>query len=129
MPQDVLLVDDDPDFRLRTKQFLQDADYSVTETEGEEQAYETVRNKRFDIAVVDLGLENSDSGFTLCHHFKKDYPDMPIVLLSSAVSDFGIEFSMESVAERSWIKADVLLNKPIRNEQLLQAVRTLLPHS
>jgi CheY-like chemotaxis protein len=127
MPQNVLLVDDDPDFRQRAKQSLQDAGFNVTEAEGEKQAYEVARNKRFDIAVIDLILENSDSGFSLSYHFKKDYPKMPIVMLSSSVSEFGIEFSLESTAERSWIKADALLNKPIRGEQLLQAVRRLLP--
>jgi len=127
MPQNVLLIDDDPDFRQRTKQFLQDAGYNVTEAEGENQAYEIARNKKFDLAVVDLILENNDSGFTLSYHFKRDYPKMPIVLLSSSVNEFGIEFSLESASERSWIKADALLNKPIRNEQLLHAVRQLLP--
>ena len=127
MTQNVLLVDNDPDLRLTTKQFLQDAGYSVTEAEGEKQAYEIARNKKFDIAIVDLALENTDSGFTLCYHFKRDYPKMPIVMLSSSVREFGIEFSLESNAERSWIKSDVLLNKPIRSEQLLQAVRQLVP--
>jgi len=127
MPQNVLLIDNDPDFRLKAKQSLQDAGYNVTEAEGENQAHEIVQNKRFDIAVVDLGLENGDSGFTLSYHFKRDYPKMPIVMLSSSVNDFGIEFSLESTAERSWIKADAYLNKPIRAEQLLQAVRKLLP--
>jgi len=125
MARNILLIDDGPDFRQQAKQSLQDAGYNVTEAEGEHIAYGIVRNKKFDIAVIDLILENSDSGFALSYHFKKDYPDMPIVLLSSSVSDFGIEFSLESAAERSWIKADALLNKPIRAEQLLQAVRML----
>jgi len=127
MSKNVLLIDDDPDFRQKAKQTLQDAGYSVTEAEGENQAYEIVRHKKFDIAIADLTLENSDSGFSLSHHFKRDYPTMPIVLLNSAVSEFGIEFSLESAAERSWIKADALLNKPIRTEQLLQAVQRLMP--
>jgi CheY-like chemotaxis protein len=127
MPHNVLLIDDDPDFRLKTKQFLQEAGYNITEAEGENQAYEIARNKKFDLAVVDLVMENSDSGFTLSYHFKRDYPEMSIVLLSSSNNEFGIEFSLEATAERSWIKADVLLNKPIRSEQLLQAVRRLLP--
>jgi len=127
MTHNILLVDDDPDFRQRAKQSLQDAGYRVTEAEGEKQAYEIAQNKKFDLAVVDLILENSDSGFSLSYRFKKDNPKMPIVMLSSSVSEFGIEFSLESVAARSWIKADILLNKPIRTEQLLQAVRRLLP--
>ena len=127
MTQNILLVDDDPDFRQKMKQYLQDAGYSVAEAEGEKQAFEISRKTKFDIAVVDLILENSDSGFTLSHHFKKDYPNMPIVMLSSSVIDFGIEFSLGSIVEHSWIQADMLLNKPIRSEQLLQAVRQLLP--
>jgi len=127
MPQNVLLIDDDPDFRQKMKQSLQNAGYTVTEAEGESQAYEIVRNKKFDLAVVNLILENSDSGFSLSYHFKQNYPKMPIVLLSNAVGEFGIEFSLESTAERSWIKADALINKPIRTEQLLQAVKRLLP--
>ena len=129
MSQNVLLIDGDPDFRQKAKQFLQDAGYNVTEAEGENQAYEIARNKRFDIAVVNLILENSDGGFSLSHHLKQDHPNMPIVLLSSAVGEFGIEFSLETTAERSWIRADALLNKPIRIEQLLQAVHQLLPNT
>ena len=127
MPQNVLLIDDDPDFRQQAKQSLQDAGYNVTEAEGENQAYEIIRNKKFDVTIVDLTLENSDSGFSLSYHLKKDHPKMPVVLLSNSISEFGIAFSLESAAERSWIKADALLNKPIRSEQLLQAVKRLLP--
>ena len=121
------MIDNDPDFRERTKLFLQDAGYKVTEAEGESQAYEIARKKKFGLAIVNLMLENSDSGFSLSYHFKQDYPNMPIVLMSSSNGKFGIDFSLESAAERSWIKADVLLNKPIRNEQLLHAVRQFLP--
>ncbi len=126
MSQHILLVEDDPDFRLKVKQSLQDAGFDVTEAEGEQRAYDAARHQSFDLAIVDLMLENTDSGFTLCHHLKKDDPKLPIVLLSSSTSDMGINFSIESVWERSWIKADVLLNKPIRFEQLLFAVQRLL---
>ncbi|MDR3199667.1 MAG: response regulator [Planctomycetaceae bacterium] len=126
MAYHILLVEDDPDFRLTVKQSLQSAGFAVTESESEQQAYELARRSKFDLAVVDLIMENSDSGFTLCYHFKKDYPDMPLILLSSSTSDMDIEFSMESASERAWIKADTLLNKPIRFEQLLYSVQRLL---
>jgi len=122
----ILLVEDDPDFRLTMKQSLQDSGFTVTEAESEQQAYEMARRNNFDLAIVDLMLENTDSGFTLCYHFKQDYPKMPLILLSSSTSDMNIDFSMESACERSWIKADTLLNKPIRFEQLLYAVQRLL---
>lgn len=126
MAQNILLVDDDPDFRLEMKTALQDAGFTVTEAESEQQAYEQAQRKSYDLAIVDLIMENSDSGFTLSYHFKKDYPKMPIIILSSSSSEMDIDFSMESLAERSWIKADMLLNKPLRFEQLLYATQRLL---
>jgi CheY-like chemotaxis protein len=126
MAYHILLVEDDPDFRLKTKQSLQNAGFAVTESESEQQAYELTRRSKFDLAIIDLIMENSDSGFTLCYHFKKDYPNMPLILLSSSTSDMDIEFSMESASERSWIKADALLDKPLRFEQLLYGVQRLL---
>jgi CheY-like chemotaxis protein len=126
MSHNILLIDDDSDFRSQAKEMFQHFGFIVTECEGEQQAYELAKNRAFDLAVIDLMMENSDSGFTLSHHFKKDYPKMPIVLLSSAASEMSIDFSMESASERSWIKADALLNKPIRFEQLLYETQRLL---
>jgi CheY-like chemotaxis protein len=126
MAYHILLVEDDPDFRLNVKQSLQNAGFAVTEAEGEQRAYELVRRSKFDLAIIDLIMENTDSGFTLCYHFKKDYPTMPLILLSSSAGDMDIEFSMDSASERAWIKADTLLNKPIRFEQLLYGVQRLL---
>lgn len=126
MAHHILLVEDDPDYRLKIKQALQNSGFVITEAESEEQAYDVARHKTFDIAIIDLMLENTDSGFTLSYHFKQEYPKMPIILLSSSTSEMDIEFSMESAWERNWIKADTLLNKPIRFEQLLYAVQRLL---
>jgi len=126
MAYNILLIDDDPDFRSKAKEMLQHSGFTVTECEGEQQAYELAKKRSFGLAVIDLMMEHSDSGFTLCHHFKKDYPKMPIVLLSSAASEMSIDFSIESASERSWIKADALLNKPIRFEQLLYETQRLL---
>lgn len=126
MAYQILLVDDDPDFRRQSKQWLQDAGFSVTEAESENQADELARTKKFDLAVIDTVLANSDGGFTLSYHFKRDYPNMPVILLNSSVSEFGMDFSLDTASERAWIKADILLNKPIRGEQLLHGVNRLL---
>ncbi len=126
MSKHILLVENDADYRATVKQSLVNAGFLVTEVEGEQQAYEAASKQKFDLAVVNLMLENSDSGFTLSYHFKKDYPDMRILLLSSSTSEMDIEFSMESASERNWIKADALLNKPVRFEQILSTLQRLL---
>jgi len=126
MAKHILLIDDDIDFRSEVKEMLQLSGFTVTECDGEQQAYELAKRRSFDLAVIDLMMEHTDSGFTLCHHFKKDHPKMPTILLSSAASEMCIDFSIESASERNWIKADALLNKPIRFEQLLYETQRLL---
>ena len=126
MATHILLVDLDQDFRSNIRQSLGQLGFTVTDVENAEQASEQTKRIKFDLAIIDLMLENADSGFTLSYHFKKDFPKMPIVLLSKAQSEMNIDFSMESASERAWIKADALLNKPLRFEQLVYEIQRLL---
>lgn len=122
----ILFVDDDPDFRSEYSQQLRDAGFTVVEAEGETPAGELLRKEKFDLAVVDLVMENADSGFTLCYHIKKATPEMPTILITGINSEMGLHFSTDSESERSWIKADAFLNKPLRFEQLQYEIRRLL---
>jgi CheY-like chemotaxis protein len=76
--------------------------------------------------VVDLMMENMDSGFVLCHHVKRLFPETPVILLTAVKAATGLDFSPTSQDAASWIKADALLDKPVRPEQLKQEVRRLL---
>ncbi len=122
----ILFVEDDADFRTEYAQQLRDAGFTVVEAEGETPAGEFLRKDKFDLAIVDLVMENADGGFTLCYHIKKANPDMPTILITAINSEIELHFSIESESERSWIKADSLLNKPMRFEQLLFEVNRLL---
>jgi len=75
---------------------------------------------------VDLMMEEVDAGFTLCYHIKKNHPNVPVVLVTGVASETGIAFGSETREERSWVKADALLNKPIRFEQLRKEIERLL---
>ena len=122
----ILFVDDDADFRSDYSQQLRDAGFTVVEAEGETPAGELLRKDKYDLAIVDLVMENADGGFTLCYHVKKSNPEMPTILITGINSEAGLHFAIESEAERSWIKADSMLNKPMRFEQLLFEVKRLL---
>ncbi|MDR3111221.1 MAG: response regulator [Planctomycetaceae bacterium] len=118
----VLFVDDDPDFRTEFTSLLKSNAFEVIEAASEEAAKSVLERDAFDIAVVNLMLENSDSGFTICYQIKKKSPNIPVVLLNSANSEKSVEFSLESESERAWIKANVILEKPVRFEQLLATI-------
>jgi hypothetical protein len=49
-----------------------------------------------------------------------------VLLVTGVTSETGFEFDAQTSEERSWIKADGLLPKPIRYEQLIGEVKKLL---
>ncbi len=122
----MLFVDDSVTFRDNNVAKLAEEGFVVTEADSEKQAMELIDTKKFDIVLTDLVMDNPDSGFSLAFHIKKKYPDMPIIIVSTANSKFGLDFSMSSESERRWMKCDAMLPKPIRFEQLLAEAYRLL---
>jgi hypothetical protein len=62
----------------------------------------------------------------LCYTAKKKDPDFPVILVTGVTSETGIEFDVITDEERSWIKADIVLAKPVRAEQILNELKRLL---
>ncbi|HQA00466.1 MAG TPA: response regulator, partial [Phycisphaerae bacterium] len=79
-----------------------------------------------DLAVLDVMMEKMDGGFVLSHRIKKNDPSIPVILITSVSSETGIDFDTATAEERSWVKADALLSKPVRFEQLTREIDRLL---
>jgi len=121
----ILLVDDDEDFLLQTRMALEAAGYKVATAGGSKEAEQFLAEKRPDVVVCDLMMEYMDAGFVLCHHVKKRDATIPVILVTAVTSETGMEFEA-SGEERSWIKADAVLTKPVRAEQLKREIGRLL---
>lgn len=122
----ILIVDDDPDFLAIERMQLEAAGYKVVSAESQHQAEETLKTLSPDMAIVDLMLEHMDGGFALCHHIKARKTAIPVIIVTGVTSETGLEFDASTAEERSWIKADIMLAKPVRFEQLLAEVQRLL---
>jgi CheY-like chemotaxis protein len=122
----VLFVDDDPDFVREQTRALEQAGFVVMTADGQEEAERLLERQRPDLVVCDQMLEHVDGGFILCHHLRQRLPDVPVILLTAVTSDSRVKFEANSPGERSWIKADVLLAKPLRFEQLRREIDRLL---
>jgi len=122
----VLVVDDDDDFRWQQKVQLEAAGFNVLEAANLADAQKALEATRPDIALVDLMMEEVDAGFTLCYHIKKKDPTIPVILISAVTSETGMEFDAATPEERSWVKADAMLAKPVRLEQLKREIARLL---
>ena len=122
----VLLVDDDLDFLEQHKLLLLAKGFEVLTAESQAQAEKLLKTVRPDVAVLDLMLEHVDGGFALCYHIKKLDPKIPVILVTAVTSETSLAFDASTAEERRWVKADVLLPKPIRFEQLLREINRLL---
>lgn len=122
----VLLVDDDLDFRIQQKLMLESLGYKVIEADSGTTAITLVDSQTPDIAIVDLMMEEDDAGFTLAHRLKKKLPNMPIIMVTAVAAETGLAFNVQTKEEHRWIKADSLLEKPIRAEQLEMEIKKLL---
>jgi len=122
----ILLVDDDIDFLSQTELLLSNAGYEVVTADGQVSAEKLLETTKPDLAIVDLMMEHMDGGFILAYHIKKIDPAVPIIMATAVAIETGLEFDSYTSEEKSWIKADVLLAKPIRPEQLLKEIKRLL---
>jgi DNA-binding response OmpR family regulator len=122
----ILLVDDDYDYLFQTRFYMEKWGCKVITAEGQNEAEEILERMKPDIAILDLMMENDDSGFILSYKMKRKYPDVPVIITTAVSAETGMSFGMETEEDKNWIKADVYLEKGIRPEQLKLEIEKLL---
>lgn len=120
----VLLVDDDQDFIEQMGIMLETAGYRIRSAGGRARAEELLEELKPDLAVIDLMMEQNDDGFVLAHRIKRKYPDVPVIMVTAVTSETGIDFT-SAPDTGGWMKADALLQKPVRFEQLEAQIKRL----
>ncbi len=121
----ILIIDDDPDFLFQLEAILTSAGYGVVRGESRAEGEELLAGEKPDGMIVDLMLEENDDGFVLCHLARKLHPGMPIIMVTGVASEEGMAFDTITGEERDWIKADAILAKPVRAEQVLSVLERL----
>ncbi|MFO8235664.1 MAG: response regulator [Bacteroidales bacterium] len=122
----ILVVDDDIDYLFQMELMLKNMGYNVLKAESQKEGEQILESNRPDLAIFDLMMETEDSGFVLSYKAKKKYPDMPVIIATAVASERGISFGLNSVEEKTWIKADAYLEKGVRKEQLQNVIEKLL---
>lgn len=120
----VLLVDDDIDLLEQNKMLLEAKGVEVFTAESGEEGIKIFSEIKPDAAIVDLIMEEHDSGFVLCHKLKKTDigKKIPVFILTSATYETGFKFSATTLEEQKWIKCDGLINKPVVIDDLVSKI-------
>jgi DNA-binding NtrC family response regulator len=117
--QRLLIIDDNEEILASLKTFLSKKGFEVVVASNGLDAlklYEAAYDN-FDLVITDLVMPNI-GGVALISIFKKRTPDLPVI----AVTGFGEQ--PESLAREA--KADVVLEKPFKLEDLENIVRELI---
>ncbi len=122
----ILLVDDDLDLLEQNKILLESRGYEVLTAYNSKEGWEVFKKTKPDACVIDLIMEEYDSGFVLCHRIKKDEhgKNIPVFILTSATYDTGFKFGASTSEEKEWINADELINKPVVIDEFVQKLET-----
>jgi len=126
MAKRILLVDDDAAFLEINRAILESKGYEIDEAQSSSAALEKIRSNRYDLAIVDLIMEELDSGFTVAYGIREDekHRDMPILMLTSAQEQTG--FSFELSKDQEWMKVDDFAAKPLSPSELIKRVEQLI---
>jgi len=119
-------VDDDQDYLYQLKTRVESFGFQTILAESQKEAEELLEKTKPDLAILDLMMENEDSGFILCYKMKKKYPEVPIIIATGVAAETGLSFDLNDENNRKWIKADCFLEKGIRSEKLRQEIDNLL---
>jgi len=114
----ILVVDDDEDIRWLFNYILSTAGYDVEVVDTSSKALERIREKDFDIAVLDYILPEM-RGSELAEEIKKIKPSIKIVFITG-FAEFADEINDE-LGEQS----QYALIKPVTQDTLLKTIKKI----
>ncbi|MBD3385729.1 response regulator [candidate division KSB1 bacterium] len=122
----ILLADDDAAFREINRIILESNGYLVDEADSADAALRKLKSEHFDLLVLDLMMEDRDSGFRVAYALKEDQnlKELPILMLTSAPQKTGFNFRFSE--DKDWMKVDSYATKPLDPRELLDRVHKLL---
>lgn len=116
----IYVVDDDPDICESCKFVLENKGYSVGTYSTAASGLAAIRAKCPDLLILDVMIEESDSGFQTAYALGREFPQLPILMLSSIAGD------AKQIFDVSTLPVAELIEKPLEPPELLQRVERLL---
>lgn len=111
----LLVLDDEKNYLLVLEALLTDAGYKVTALSDPETGLAFLEESEVDVIVTDMKMPKL-TGADVLAHVKKNYPQMPVLIMTA----FG---SIESAVEVMRTGAFDYITKPFANDELLLAVQ------
>jgi len=127
--RNILLIDDDRDFVLSAKTFLEGRGYQVGTALNGTEGWQKIQAGKPDLVVLDIMMDYDAEGFNLAYKLRQDdsLRKTPIIIVSGFskhLSDRMKDF--EFVLGQDW-PADAYFEKPIDLKELAKGIEKFIP--
>jgi len=117
----ILLTEDDPNFGMVLKNYLELNDFEVTLAKDGNEGYAKFTSGKFDICLLDVMMPHKD-GFTLAKEIREKDGSVPILFLTA-------KSMKEDMLAGFQVGADDYITKPFDSEVLLYKLKAILKRS
>jgi len=112
--KNILIVDDELLIRDLLYDFFSEKDWGVSVFDTGEKALEAVKNRRYDICLVDLKMPEID-GLSFIKKLRNSHPTMPVVIMTAFPS-------VETAVDALRLKVDDYIIKPFNINRLFKTL-------
>jgi DNA-binding NtrC family response regulator len=114
----ILVVDDDPIVVKSCKRILQAEGFEVFTCPSADDALDKMKQCDFDLILMDVKMPKHD-GIFLMKEMKKNWPDIPIVVMSGYPTS-------ETIADVTQLGAIQFIPKPFRPDEFMKIMRRVI---
>ncbi|MBA4407149.1 response regulator [bacterium] len=117
----VAIIDDDPDILDASSLVLKSKGYNVITANNPSDGFKIVKEKKPDLIILDVMMDEPDDGFFLAQRFRKEKIETPILMYTSVSKAIGLDFGKSEM-----VPVDDFVEKPISPDELVKKVEALL---
>ena len=117
---EVLIIDDEIDISESISAILQDEGLKCTTVSNSIDAIDSINKVAYELIILDVWLNEEDyDGIKLLKLIKKDYPKIPVIIISG---HGNIDMAVEAIKEGAY----EFVEKPFKSERLILSVSRAL---
>ncbi len=125
----ILLIDDDRDFVLSAKAFLEGRGYRVETAYNGTEGWQKIATAQPSLIVLDIMMDYDAEGFNLAYKLRRDpsVQKTPIIIVSGFSKHLNEKMKeFEFVLGQDW-PAEAYFEKPVDLKVLVKSIESLLP--
>jgi len=117
----IAIIDDDPDIIEATTLVLKSKGFSTVTASNPEDGYALVLEKKPDLIILDVMMDEPDDGFFLAQKFRREKIKIPILMYTSVSKAIGFDYGAGEM-----VPVDDFVEKPISPDEIIEKVERLL---